>query len=519
MRALGTLVISLALFACGTDSPSLVCGPETTLVGSQCVALTALCGDGTVLDNGYCIPEAALLVCGEGTENIDGVCTPIGRDLICGDGTEELLGECVASGQLDCGDGTVELDGACVPAYEEVVCGVGTELVSGVCESTIRCGPGTELVDFACVAGFPETACGAGTISDGDECVAAYAEISCGPGTVETGGVCEATGEGLACGDLTEEVEGACFPVESLHECGPDTVVGGDGTCRRVTRSLVQAPLAAGTEATVSQCNYGYFSHDSASAYAVDIAVPVGTELLAVRSGTVVAFREDSESGCGDESCADEANWLILAHDDGTHAAYFHLDTLGVLVELGERVCAGQLVALSGNTGFSTGPHLHLEVRDFVALAAQFGFEELVPTTGGAPVNGVTLVGSVVEPDVCGDSPAFFEPRTYEHRGVLLDETTPRAVEIDRPYPMSGRVTDGSAFLQVGRWQPRIGGYAYECHAVDEDGAFSIELTWSAALYDPSSAYMHLSAAAEDCFSNGGWSAAPRLAIVAAPEG
>jgi hypothetical protein len=443
---------------------------------------------------------------------------PSTDELRCGEGTESQNGECVAVGGLVCGGGTVEAEGTCVSTFEEVICGAGTELVEGVCDPLLFCAEGTVEVEDSCVPAF-EVICGLGTIEAEGECAAAYPEVRCGLGTAESDGVCEVAADFLICGEGTEEVEGACFPFESLHECGPDTFVGGDGTCQRVARPLVQAPLAAGTEAPISQCNFGYFSHSGDSAYAVDISVPTGTELLAVRSGTVVAFREDSETGCGDVSCADQANWILIAHDDGTHAAFYHLDTGGVLVDLGERVCAGQVVALSGNTGFSTGPHLHLEVRDIVALASQYGFEELEPITGGAPVTGVTLAGSVTEPALCGDSPTLFNTRTYEHRGVLLAEATPRAVEIDRVYPMSGVVTDGSGLLQVARWQPRESSWAYDCYPVDEAGEFAIDLTWTSEFYDPGSAYFHLSAAFEDCSVRGGWSTSPRIALVAPSEG
>ena len=54
---------------------------------------------------------------------------------------------------------------------------------------------------------------------------------------------------------------------------------------------------------------------------------------------------------------------MRILHDDGTMAMYAHLKPEGVLVRIGQRVHAGQPIGLSGNTGFTTGPHLHFAVQ------------------------------------------------------------------------------------------------------------------------------------------------------------
>jgi murein DD-endopeptidase MepM/ murein hydrolase activator NlpD len=83
----------------------------------------------------------------------------------------------------------------------------------------------------------------------------------------------------------------------------------------------------------------------------IDIGVPLGTPVLAAAAGTV-SFAGD-ESGYG--------NHIELRHPDGTVTTYSHLSTIGVAV--GQVVVAGQPIAQSGNTGHSTGPHLHFEVK------------------------------------------------------------------------------------------------------------------------------------------------------------
>ena len=78
--------------------------------------------------------------------------------------------------------------------------------------------------------------------------------------------------------------------------------------------------------------------------------------------GTVVAFRQDSDMGGADEEFAACSNYVVVKHADGTFAEYVHLKKDGVLVKLGQHVKRHQPLALSGNTGRSTGPHLHFAV-------------------------------------------------------------------------------------------------------------------------------------------------------------
>ena len=83
----------------------------------------------------------------------------------------------------------------------------------------------------------------------------------------------------------------------------------------------------------------------------IDIACAVGTPVLATGAGIVLYTGYDSTYG----------NILVIKHDDSTTTVYGHNDT--VLVEQGQHVMAGSRVALSGNTGKSTAPHVHYEVR------------------------------------------------------------------------------------------------------------------------------------------------------------
>lgn len=83
----------------------------------------------------------------------------------------------------------------------------------------------------------------------------------------------------------------------------------------------------------------------------IDVAVPAGTPVRASGGGTVEAAGTDPDYGL----------FVLLRHPDGFQTMYGHASRL--VVREGDTVTAGQVIALSGNTGRSTAPHLHFEVR------------------------------------------------------------------------------------------------------------------------------------------------------------
>ncbi|MEM1319751.1 MAG: M23 family metallopeptidase [Bacteroidota bacterium] len=119
-------------------------------------------------------------------------------------------------------------------------------------------------------------------------------------------------------------------------------------------------PYPSGSKHMMGQGNNGRFSHNGINA--VDFNMDVGSKVCAARGGVIVDFKESSNQGCKSASCQEMANFLLIYHDDGSFGHYGHLKQNGVLVELGQRVKAGEAIALSGNTGWSSGPHLHFEV-------------------------------------------------------------------------------------------------------------------------------------------------------------
>jgi murein DD-endopeptidase MepM/ murein hydrolase activator NlpD len=92
--------------------------------------------------------------------------------------------------------------------------------------------------------------------------------------------------------------------------------------------------------------------------YAIDFDMPIGTPIIAARSGTVVDLEESFRDG--DRSGSE--NFLLVEHEDGTVARYVHLTRNGALAEIGDSVTQGDVIALSGDTGRSNQPHLHFDV-------------------------------------------------------------------------------------------------------------------------------------------------------------
>jgi murein DD-endopeptidase MepM/ murein hydrolase activator NlpD len=105
------------------------------------------------------------------------------------------------------------------------------------------------------------------------------------------------------------------------------------------------------------------FSHKNERA--LDFKVKNGTRICAARDGVVIAMREDSDrGGLKDENLSD-GNFISILHNDGSVAHYWHLQKEGALVNNGDTVTTGQLIGLSGNTGYSAFPHLHFEVQGY----------------------------------------------------------------------------------------------------------------------------------------------------------
>jgi murein DD-endopeptidase MepM/ murein hydrolase activator NlpD len=152
----------------------------------------------------------------------------------------------------------------------------------------------------------------------------------------------------------------------------------GSSCAQHDENAVYRLPYAPGSRHKVSQGYHGSYSHKGSNEYAIDWQMPEGTPVFAAREGLVVKVKDDSNTGGSSMKYDPFNNYVLIRHPDGTLGHYCHLKKDGVTVRPGQIVKAGQLIAHSGNTGFSSGPHLHFSVfktrdgRERISLPVKF---------------------------------------------------------------------------------------------------------------------------------------------------
>ena len=107
----------------------------------------------------------------------------------------------------------------------------------------------------------------------------------------------------------------------------------------------------------------GYFSRCThKERAALDFNMKKGTRILAAREGVVIRVKEDGTRGGLKKKYRPHGNNIVIEHPDGSRAGYWHLQHNGAVVNVGDTVKKGQLIAYSGKTGYALVPHLHFLV-------------------------------------------------------------------------------------------------------------------------------------------------------------
>lgn len=135
--------------------------------------------------------------------------------------------------------------------------------------------------------------------------------------------------------------------------------------------------------------------------YAYDIAMPIGTTIVASDSGIVVGVEESFLDFNGS---AHQLNYVFIQHSDMTIARYYHLTTDGALVDLNDEVIQGQEIALSGGSGNPGYAHLHFDL------------------VSDECIERIELGGNFDIQISCQTIPAVFSNTRIQNRGLKIGE-------------------------------------------------------------------------------------------------
>ena len=145
------------------------------------------------------------------------------------------------------------------------------------------------------------------------------------------------------------------------------------GTIKDDTSFVYTLPFEKGRGYRLMQGYFGRFSHRER--VALDFNMKRGSKITAARSGVVVRVKEDGDRGGWGRKFRPYGNHVVIQHEDGTRAGYWHLQKDGALVNIGDTVKQGQVIALSGKTGYAFQPHLH-----FIVWESRNGSWQQIPT-------------------------------------------------------------------------------------------------------------------------------------------
>ena len=285
------------------------------------------------------------------------------------------------------------------------------------------------------------------------------------------------------------------------------------GTCRPQPSPPHALPFRPGYETEIMQGYHGYQTHKNELAYSLDFKCEPGTPIVASRDGVVWDVRDDSNRGCNDRSCIEDGNYVVLDHGDGSFTEYHHLQQFGALVEKDEQVCRGETIGLCGNTGYSSGPHLHFAITNAahrtlpgrLPSESSRGFPVAIPDTRYTSHNELDVP--------CGRTEPSRLPRdAFAHYGVVLEATPLLSLEIGSSTRIRGRYHGDQAQVAIHRKPVEQGEWHDRCISVDDSGRFETTMRWPAETFEPGFYWFIITGADEECHAPG-WSWSYKLQV------
>jgi murein DD-endopeptidase MepM/ murein hydrolase activator NlpD len=226
----------------------------------------------------------------------------------------------------------------------------------------------------------------------------------------------------------------------------------GDFNAEQQVQATYRLPFRDGEAYFLGQSPGGPITTHSTleNAFAVDLQLPEGTPVVASREGTVIETEAGQTYGGQDPDLLPKANCVRILHQDGTIATYAHLAHGGVFVYPGQHVAEGTQIGLAGNTGFSSGPHLHFVVQKiersgegFAIVSVPFNFYVGNPAAVFPPAFGMFARADYASP---GKTPGFGMPQVVRRsptatqsptaEPVVLTQTNGPEIYLDVPEPV-----------------------------------------------------------------------------------
>ena len=319
--------------------------------------------------------------------------------------------------------------------------------------------------------------------------------------------------------ELTTSLNGTIQSLQNqlnvpLIDCGVGTTLS-NLVC--VSDSVVwgKLPFEQGTNLTINQAFMGGFTHHGDGMYAVDFSMDEGTPVVSFKPGVIMDIKEDSDTNCIDdgielEDCT-HANFVKIDHGDFTFSTYHHLEQWSVEVEVGEIVGWGHQIGKVGNTGYSTGPHLHFEVFSGFALGNSKIplFEELVGISNGIAFSGLEVVSNNSNTSSTTQiAPSNCPSEAFLFRGLVISSEIPCSMaEYDVEYNLTGHVISPGMDLQVAQYVQNSEGdyWAFDCIDTDSNGNFSTVLEWESTVHNETSFLMISVTPDDSCQAYDGW--------------
>ncbi|MBX7245574.1 MAG: M23 family metallopeptidase [Candidatus Sumerlaeaceae bacterium] len=240
----------------------------------------------------------------------------------------------------------------------------------------------------------------------------------------------------------------------------------------------IKLPWPDGLKFSVFQGNGGFFTHNRLNYYAWDFGMPEGTPVCASADGRVVRVKQDSsEGGMGPEFYA-KANTIVVDHGNGIFTQYLHLARNSAKVKEGDAVKAGEVIALSGNTGYSSTPHLHFQVQDAMGQSLPAKFVDVpgdgIPTRRESYISQNDGTGTS---EYAGESPLPLD--VFQRNSIKITKTDMPAhlLKVGQEYRIEGEAPPGKrvALFIMG---PRGGKPILSTNArVSSDGTFRAAFT------------------------------------------